>query len=118
MHEVQVMKIAIPIIADCLCQHFGHCEEFALVEVNEQNQEITAINKLSPPDHQPGVLPRWLHEKGADVIIAGGMGQRAQQLFAQNNIKVVVGAPAETPEQVVKNYLNSTLQTGENLCDH
>jgi len=52
------------------------------------------------------------------VIIAGGMGYRAQQLFAQNGIKVVVGAPGNDPESVVSDYLNGTLQTGENPCDH
>jgi len=46
------------------------------------------------------------------------MGQRAQQLFAQNQIEVIVGAPAETPENLVSAYLSNTLQTGDNLCDH
>jgi predicted Fe-Mo cluster-binding NifX family protein len=70
------------------------------------------------PPHEPGLLPRWLHERGADVIIAGGMGQRAQQLFAQSGMTVVVGAPAETPEQLASAYLSGTLQAGENICDH
>ena len=52
------------------------------------------------------------------MIIAGGMGQRAQSLFAENGIKVVVGAPAETPEQLVAEYLAGTLKAGENVCDH
>jgi predicted Fe-Mo cluster-binding NifX family protein len=70
------------------------------------------------PPHEPGLRPRWLHERGADVIIAGGMGQRAQQLFAQSGMTVVVGAPAETPEQLASAYLSGTLQAGENICDH
>ena len=73
---------------------------------------------LQPPGHQPGVLPQWLHEQGATVIIAGGMGQRAQQLFAQNGIEVVVGASAQSPEQLVEAYIKNALQTGENICDH
>ena len=52
------------------------------------------------------------------VVIAGGMGQRAQQLFVENSIKVVVGAPAETPEKLVADYLAGTLQSGTNPCDH
>jgi predicted Fe-Mo cluster-binding NifX family protein len=55
-----------------------------------------------PPLHEPGVLPRWLSEMGATTIIAGGMGVRAQQLFAQNNIQVVVGADAGDPQAVVE----------------
>jgi predicted Fe-Mo cluster-binding NifX family protein len=46
------------------------------------------------------------------------MGQRAQQLFTQNQIEVVVGAPVDTPENLVSAYLNKTLQSGENICDH
>jgi ATP-binding protein involved in chromosome partitioning len=111
------MKIAVPLADGRLCMHFGHCEQFALVEADEQNK-IVNTTLLTPPPHEPGVLPRWLHEQGADVIIAGGMGQRAQQLFAQNNITVAVGAPAEQPEQIVSAYLSGTLKTGDNACDH
>ena len=91
---------------------------FALVEVNDADKSIAGVNYLDPPPHEPGVLPRWLHEQGANVIIAGGMGQRAQSLFAENDIAVVVGASAAPPEDLVKAYLSATLETGQNLCDH
>ena len=112
------MKIAIPLVQGRISLHFGHCEEFAMVDVDEQTKEISNIVKLQPPTHQPGVLPQWLNEQQADVIIAGGMGQRAQQLFAQNNIKVAIGASDQAPEQLVKAYVNDTLETGDNICDH
>lgn len=112
------MKIAVPIANGRLGMHFGHCEQFAVMTVDAQEGKILETEALTPPPHEPGVLPRWLHEMGADVIIAGGMGQRAQQLFEQNGINVVVGAPAQTPEELASAYLNGTLQTGENICDH
>ena len=112
------MKIAIPLAAGRLTMHFGHCEEFAILEVDEQSKEILNKSTYTPPPHAPGALPRWLHEQGADVIITGGMGQRAQQLFAQNGITVVVGAPTDSPEHLASTYLEGTLQTGGNLCDH
>jgi len=71
-----------------------------------------------PPPHEPGVLPRWLHQQGTNVIIAGGMGARALELFAENGIKVMTGAPSLAPEELVQQYLDSTLQTGFNMCDH
>jgi predicted Fe-Mo cluster-binding NifX family protein len=46
------------------------------------------------------------------------MGQRAQDLFHQRKIRVVVGAPAEEPAQLVKRHLEGTLETGGNICDH
>jgi len=64
------------------------------------------------------VLPKWLHKNKVSVIIAGGMGQRAQQLFAQNNIKVVVGASDQVPEDLVSAFLENRLETGDNICDH
>ena len=112
------MKIAIPVQAGRVSMHFGHCEEFALYEVNEDDKVILGKTAHKPPGHEPGVLPAWLHELGANVIITGGMGQRAQQLFAQNGISVVLGAPDESPEQIATAYLNGTLQAGENVCDH
>jgi len=112
------MKIAIPMAGGRLCMHFGHCEQFALVDVDEIAGQPTNTTLVAPPPHEPGVLPRWLHEQGATVIIAGGMGQRAQQLFAQYNIKVIVGAPADAPENLVTAYLNGTLTLGQNACDH
>ncbi len=112
------MRIAIPMAEGRLCPHFGHCQEFALIDVDEKTRAITGQQRLTPPPHEPGVLPRWLGEQAATVIIAGGMGARAQGLFAQSGIKVVVGAPAAPAEEIVKAYLAGTLQTGGNLCDH
>ncbi len=113
-----VMKIAIPVANGKLCMHFGHCEQFALLDVDEKAKTVTNKQLLDPPAHEPGVLPRWLHEQGANVIIAGGMGQRAQSLFADNDIVVIVGAAGDTPEQIVTAYLAGTLKAGVNVCDH
>jgi len=112
------MRIAIPLAAGRLCMHFGHCEQFALVDIAENDGKATQTTLVTPPPHEPGLLPRWLHEQGATVIIAGGMGQRAQQLFAQSGIRVLVGAPADTPEELVSAYLGGTLKPGQNACDH
>lgn len=112
------MKIAIPMADGKLCMHFGHCERFAVVDVDEAGKRIVGTALLVPPPHEPGVLPAWLHTLGANVIIAGGMGGRALALFAQNGIKVLVGAPAETPETLVSAFLAGTLESGQNVCDH
>ena len=112
------MKIAIPVAQGRLSAHFGHCEQFAILEVEGQSKDTFEKTMHEAPPHEPGLLPRWLRDLGADVIIAGGMGQRAQELFSQNGIAVVVGAPSDTPEQLAAAYLDGTLQTGANVCDH
>lgn len=114
----QVMRIAIPLLEGKLSQHFGHCEQFAIIDTDGESGEITKRQDMTPPPHQPGVLPRWLAGMDVNVIIARGIGQRAQQLFEQSGIKVVVGAEPESPESLVAAYLNRALKTGANLCNH
>jgi len=112
------MRFAIPTVDGQLSMHFGHCEEFAFIDADEESGVIDPIECCAPPAHQPGVLPVWLAEKGVDVVIAGGMGSRAQQLFAQRGIKVIVGAEQEAPEIIVRQFLDGTLKMGSNVCDH
>lgn len=112
------MKIAVPIANGRLCVHFGHCSQFVVHEVDAQNKRTMRREYLTPPPHEPGVLPRWLHEHGVNAVIAGGMGQRAQQLFTQSGVDVIVGAPESDPEEIVAAYLAGTLKAGENVCDH
>lgn len=110
------MRIAIPCVENKLCMHFGHCDQFAVVDVD--SEKVTGVEMLTPPPHEPGLLPRWLHEQGVQLVIAGGMGQRAQAIFADNDIKTIVGAPSDTPENLAKAWLKGTLTSGENTCDH
>lgn len=116
--ETPSMKLAIPTADGKLCMHFGHCKQFALLDIDEATKTVVDTKLLTPPPHEPGVLPRWLHEQGTTVIIAGGIGQRAQTLFTQNGIDVVVGAPVAEPGALAAAYLDGTLETGTNACDH
>lgn len=112
------MKYAVPVSGGTVCPHFGHCEQFALIDADEEKKEILKKEMVSPPAHEPGLLPRWLAEKGVGLVIAGGMGSRAQDIFQQNGIQVVVGTLENDPEQAVLNHLNGELATGGNVCDH
>ena len=113
-----VLVIAIPVTGGRLCTHFGHSEWFALLDVDLPARQILNSRQLDPPVHQPGVLPRWLHNQGVNLVIAGGMGRRAQGIFAEHEIEVLVGAPLESPEEIVRSYLDGDLELGENVCDH
>lgn len=112
------MKIAVPIAENKLCLHFGHCEVFGFYEVDEVKKKIIGKEYLNPPPHQPGVLPPWIKNKGADIVITGGMGNRAQDLFKQAGVQVITGASPQTPDELVISYLNNSLQLGDNVCDH
>jgi Mrp family chromosome partitioning ATPase/predicted Fe-Mo cluster-binding NifX family protein len=111
-------RIAVPVAQGKLCLHFGHCEQFALVDVNLEDKTIADITLENPPPHEPGVLPAWCADQGVNLVLAGGMGSRAQSLFTDRGVKVLVGAPSEEPEAVVRKFLEGSLQLGSNTCDH
>ena len=98
--------------------HFGHCENFELIDVDTDKKEVTAKTSVTPPPHAPGVLPPWLAEQGVNIVIAGGMGGRAIQLFEAAGVRVITGATGGSPEAIVKDFLNGSLATGANVCDH
>jgi predicted Fe-Mo cluster-binding NifX family protein len=108
--------IAIPLENGILCSHFGHCQQFAII--NAEDNSISDETFVTPPPHEPGLLPAWLAEKGVTDVIAGGMGQRAIDLFNQQKINVFVGAPIKKSKDLANDLLNNTLSAGANYCDH
>jgi len=112
------MRYAVPLSSGKLALHFGHCEHFAIIDVDDASRTILRKELLCAPSHEPGLLPVWLAEEGVAAVIAGGMGSRAQAIFTENHIKVIIGAPEGDPEQLVLEHVGGTLTTGENVCDH
>lgn len=110
------MKIAIATDKGALSAHFGHCEGFTMYEV--EGNKILNTTFIKNPGHRPGFLPVFLKENGVNVIIAGGMGSAAQQLFVENGIDVIVGARGNCDE-VIKAYMDGSLEyTGEICKEH
>ena len=107
---------AVPVQGGQARAHFGHCEAFAVVEVVDG--KVVNQKELAPPMHQPGSYPRFLAEAGVQVIIAGGMGGMARNLFQENKIEVHTGAGVAAPQVLVEQYLRDELQTGDNQCSH
>ncbi|MBS3732536.1 MAG: NifB/NifX family molybdenum-iron cluster-binding protein [Desulfobacterales bacterium] len=108
------MKFAIPLANGQLAAHFGHCREFAFIEV--EDNKIAKKEFLVPPPHEPGVLPQWLAEQRTNVVLAGGIGRRAIDLLDQAGVRVVAGVPVTDPESLVNQYIQENLETGDNLC--
>ncbi len=107
------MKIAISTDNGMVSAHFGRCPEFTIVEIESgklKNKEV-----ILNPGHHPGFLPDFLHQMEVSAIIAGGMGPRAQGLFAEKGIDTIVGVTGSVDE-VIKKVLSGTLEGGESLC--
>lgn len=109
------MRIAIATENKAVCQHFGHCPEYTLYTI--EGIEIREKEVIPNPGHKPNFLPGYLQELGVDVIIAGGMGVKAQKLFAEAGINAILGIAGPT-EQVAEQYVEGALQEGVSTCEH
>ncbi|HBY21655.1 MAG: dinitrogenase iron-molybdenum cofactor [Clostridiales bacterium GWE2_32_10] len=107
------MNVAIACNGDMSSDHFGHCEGFKVYEV--EGKDIKNEYFLENPGHKPGFLPVYLNEKGINIIIAGGMGERAQELFNENNIQVIVGASGKAGD-LINEYLKENLKSDGSVC--
>ena len=101
-----------------LHEHFGGSTQFALVQADAAQRKILDIRTVTAPPHAPGLFPRWLHEQGANVVIAGGIGRRALALFAQQGITVRAGQTGATVEELANAYLNGQLPDEPEGCSH
>ena len=110
------MKIAIPTADGKLCPHFGHCEAFTFAEIDEATKEIKTIEQKIPEDGISCQSAAWIAEQGAQIVLAGGMGGRPLQMFANCGVEVITGCPEENIEIVLKAFLEQNLITGENSC--
>ena len=109
-------KFAIPVENGQLCIHFGRCQQFAIVQVDDHY--AIQENFVTPPPHEPGLLPQWLGQQGVTNIIAAGIGQKAIRLFDGQNIQVTVGIQINPPKKLVEEWLANSLAVGVNACDH
>lgn len=109
-------KIAIPMENGVLCAHFGHCQQFAIVDVADG--VITDVKELTPPEHVPGLYPRWVAGFGVTDVIAGGMGQKAIDLFLAQNINAFVGGPMKSAKEIVEDFIADELTLSANYCNH
>ena len=108
--------IAVPVAGGIACAHFGHCEQFAFIDVVDT--AIDSVRYLSPPSHQPGSHPNFIAGEGATVVLAGGMGFKAQQMLEAAGITVCLGVAEQESEALVRQYIDGTLAHGDNQCDH
>jgi predicted Fe-Mo cluster-binding NifX family protein len=107
------MRIAISTDGDNVSAHFGRCPSFTIVDIDDGT--IKKKEVIENPGHQPGVIPQFLHKRGVDCIVAGGMGIRAQGFFAEAGIQTVLGASGGINE-VIEKLQKGTLESGESLC--
>lgn len=107
------MRIAISTDNGAVSAHFGRCPVFTIVDI--EDGKVVNKKEIVNPGHHPGFLPQFLHGEGVTCIVAGGMGQRAVQLFEEQGIDRVVGVSG-TIEYVLVKIVSGELEGGESLC--
>ncbi|HHT63185.1 MAG TPA: dinitrogenase iron-molybdenum cofactor [Clostridia bacterium] len=107
------MKIGVAKEGNQVSQHFGHCEGFQVFEVKDG--QVISEEFVQSPGHRPGFLPPYLADMGVNVVIAGGMGATAQELFRERGVSVIVGAQGRI-EDVVNEYLKGNLVSTGSVC--
>lgn len=107
------MRIAISTDGERVSAHFGRCPSFTIVDID--NSEIVRRENVDNPGHQPGFIPQFLHKKGVDCIVCGGMGQRASGFFEQSGIQTILGVTGKIVD-VLFQLKKGTLVGGKSLC--
>ena len=113
MEEKEMIKIAVASENEMVTEHFGHCVNFNIFEA-EKNQ-IVKSESIPNPGHKPGFLPNFLNDMGVNVIISGGMGGGAIDIFNEKGIEVIVGASGNA-KVVAESYLRGTLKSTGSVC--
>lgn len=114
--EVDGLKIAVASEGGMVTQHFGHCENFEIFEA--ENSQIVNSKSIPNPGHRPGFLPNFLNDQGVNVIISGGMGAGAIDIFNEKNIEVITGAQGKA-QVAAELYLKGMLKSTGSVChDH
>ena len=110
-------KIAVPTDENGILDgHFGHTRYFEIFETFDN--QIVSQNKLVPPPHEPGVLPKWIVQNGVNDVIVGGIGEKAVKILKHFEINVHKGALQKESSILVNDLLNQTLVLSENSCNH
>ena len=112
----EIIKIAFPTSDKVTIDaHFGHAKEFCVYTVT--GNEILAVTHITPPEHAPGVIPRFLADYDCDVIITGGMGRKAVSMFDEAGIDVILGALGRVDVNLSE-YLGGFLTSKESICNN
>ncbi|KPU43484.1 antiporter inner membrane protein [Oxobacter pfennigii] len=113
MEEKKMIKIAVASENEMVTEHFGHCVNFNIFEAADD--KVVRSESIPNPGHKPGFLPNFLNDMGVNVIISGGMGSGAIDIFNEKGIEVIVGASGNA-KAAAEAYLKGTLKSTGSVC--
>ncbi len=111
--EIHSMKIAIATEGADVSSHFGKCENFTVLEVEDSIVKSKSI--INTAGNQHGLLPGFLASKNVGLVIVGGMGEGARQNMISNGIEIISGVSGNINE-VIDTYLKGNLESNDTGC--
>ncbi len=105
-------------IESMLAYHFGRCPYYVFVDISGTEVKNTE-SKENPffNSHGPGVVPKFIADEKAEVIIAGGMGPRALEWFKRLGIKAITTQPRKIKD-ILQDYFAGKLHGAEPCNEH
>ena len=107
------MKIAVPYSDGQVFQHFGKSEQFKIYDTIDD--EIISSEIVDPSGSGHSALADFLKEKGAGVLICGGIGVGAVTALQNAGIQILGGAEGEA-DKCVEEFLGGRLHFGASGC--
>lgn len=108
-----MLRISVAAMGNAVAGHFGHCENFIFFDT--EDGKIVNVESVPNPGHKPGFLPNFLADRGAKVIITGGMGGGAVDIFNERDVEVILGVQGDA-KTAVETYLRGELKSTGSIC--
>ncbi len=108
-------RVAIPISQNELSEFFGECNHYEIFEIDKKivNRKLVEI----PFDMTILKLPEWLKNQGVTDVIAYKVNKQIISLFASKKVNVFVGVHKISPQNLIDDYLQGTLESDKNIIE-
>jgi predicted Fe-Mo cluster-binding NifX family protein len=112
------MRIAVPVLDEVFCEHFGRSDGFFLCDVEEPTHQIGRTRTIRRPRGKGKCesLPNWLAQMGITTLLIGGMGEVGRLHFAQLGIVLSAGHSGDDPLEIVNGFLAGSAKHRKNPC--
>lgn len=109
------MIIAVAVENGNVCHHFGHSPSFSFYEI--ENGKVVSVKNIQSPGHGHGILPEFIASNGAEVVIAGGMGQGAVNGCESRGMQVITGVQG-VADEAAELFAKGELASSGSVCSH
>jgi predicted Fe-Mo cluster-binding NifX family protein len=109
-----ITRVAVSTDSGKVSEHFGRCPEFTIAEI--ENEKVVGKKVIQNPGHSTGFLPSFFSGMNINIVIAGGAGFRAKELFEEKGIDLILGVSGKV-DNVLNAFSKNALESNkEGFC--